>query len=56
MSVVVRRVGPEAAADVLAVVHEAFGARPATMLETAYPRTVARMMMTPPMVGVPRWV
>ena len=29
MSVVVRRVGPEAAADVLAVVHEAFGARPA---------------------------
>ena len=29
MSVVVRRVGPEAAADVLAVVQEAFGARPA---------------------------
>ena len=29
MSVVVRRVGPEAAADVLAVVREAFGARPA---------------------------
>ena len=28
MSVVVRRVGPEAAADVLAVVREAFGARP----------------------------
>lgn len=28
MSVVVRRVGPEAAADVLAVVKEAFGARP----------------------------
>ncbi len=28
MSVVVRRVGPEAAADVLHVVHEAFGARP----------------------------
>lgn len=28
MSVVVRRVGPEAAADVLAVVQEAFGARP----------------------------
>jgi tRNA threonylcarbamoyladenosine biosynthesis protein TsaE len=29
VSVVVRRVGPEAAADVLAVVQEAFGARPA---------------------------
>lgn len=29
MSVVVRRVGPEAAADVLAVVREAFGSRPA---------------------------
>ena len=29
MSVVVRRVGPEAAADVLSVVQEAFGARPA---------------------------
>ena len=29
MSLVVRRVGPEAAADVLAVVQEAFGARPA---------------------------
>ncbi len=29
MSVVVRRVGPEAAADVLSVVREAFGARPA---------------------------
>ena len=28
MSVVVRRVGPEAAAEVLAVVQEAFGARP----------------------------
>ncbi|WP_299922568.1 tRNA (adenosine(37)-N6)-threonylcarbamoyltransferase complex ATPase subunit type 1 TsaE [uncultured Nocardioides sp.] len=28
MSVVVRRIGPEAAADVLAVVQEAFGARP----------------------------
>ena len=28
MSVVVRRIGPEAAADVLAVVREAFGARP----------------------------
>ena len=28
MSVVVRRVGPEAAADVLAVVQSAFGARP----------------------------
>ena len=29
MSLVVRRVGPEAAADVLSVVQEAFGARPA---------------------------
>ena len=43
MSVVVRRVGPEAAADVLAVVRAAFGARPAARpaRRRARPRTEA---------------